>query len=299
MPPVAAIATAFHPDERLAAVVEAALKSCTEVVVVDNTPAGQPSAAESLADLAGVRVLRSGRNVGLAAALNAGVRELGADAQAVLFLDQDSVLAPDLVEALVAHLAADPAVAVAAPAPWDAGHDRYYEPGTAARPDVADRDTVITSGMLVRRSVLERIGGFREEFFVDHVDNDFCLRVRASGGRIVQDKRCKLVHSLGTREKHRVAGATFSSSRHPVWRNYWIARNATILIREHRRTAPAWTRGTCVYLQRWFLCRLVFEAPRSKRAAAMLQGFADGLRGRVTESFYPEGAVRPERTPAA
>ncbi len=297
MPPIAAIATAFHPDERLAAVVEAALKSCAEVVVVDNTPAGQPSAAESLADLTGVRVLRGGRNLGLAAALNAGVRVLRADAEAVLFLDQDSVLSPDLVEALAAHLAADPAIAVAAPAPWDAGQGRYYEPGLDARPDVADRDTVITSGMLVRRSVLDQVGGFREEFFVDHVDNDFCLRVRAAGGRIVQDKRWKLVHSLGTREKHRVPGATFSSSRHPVWRNYWIARNGTILIREYRRTAPAWTRSTRRYLPRWFLVRLLLEAPRSKRAAAMLQGFADGLRGRVTESFYPEGAARPERTP--
>jgi rhamnosyltransferase len=299
MPPIAAIATAFHPDERLAAVVEAALKSCAEVVVVDNTPAGQPSAAEPLADLAGVRVLRSGRNVGLAAALNAGVRVLGADAEAVLFLDQDSVLAPDLVEGIAEHLAADPAVAVAAPAPWDAEDGRYYDPGTDARPDVADRDTVITSGMLVRRSVLDQMGGFREEFFVDHVDNDFCLRVRAAGGRIVEDKRWKLAHSLGARETHRIFGATFSSSRHPVWRNYWIARNATILIREHRRTAPAWTRGTRRYLERWFLFRVLFEAPRSKRAAAILQGFADGLRGRVTESFYPEGAARPERTPPA
>jgi rhamnosyltransferase len=299
MPPIAAIATAFHPDERLATVVEAALKSCVEVVVVDNTPTGQPSAAESLAGLAGVRVLRGGRNVGLAAALNTGVRVLGAEAEAVLFLDQDSVLAPDLVEAIAAHLAADQAVAVAAPAPWDAEQGRYYDPRTDARPDVADRDTVITSGMLVRRSVLDQIGGFREEFFVDHVDNDFCLRVRAAGGRIVEDKRWKLAHSLGTREKHRVPGTTFSTSRHPVWRNYWIARNGTILIREHRRTAPSWTRNTRRYLQRWFVLRLLLEAPRPKRAAAMLRGFADGLRGRVTESYYPEGAARVERTSAA
>src|SRR5260221_5523065 len=232
MPTIAGLATAFHPDGRLADVVEAALKSCAEVVVVDNTPAGQPSAAEAVADLAGVRVLRDGRTVGLAAALNRGLREVSPQADAVLFLDQDSVLTPDLVEGLAAHLA-DPSVAIAAPAPWDAVQGRFYEPGTDRRPDVADRDTVITSGMLVGRSTLAELGTpavlgtlgtaeggpFREEFFVDHVDNDFCLRVRATGARIVQDKRWKLEHSLGVREQHKVGGATVASSRHPVWRN--------------------------------------------------------------------------------
>ena len=42
---VAAVFTAYHPDERLAAAVEAALRSCTSVIVVDNTPAGADGSA--------------------------------------------------------------------------------------------------------------------------------------------------------------------------------------------------------------------------------------------------------------
>ena len=82
MPTIAAIATAFHPDERLAAVVEAALASCTAVVVVDNTPGQGPFLADDLRELPGVTVIRTGANRGLAGALNAGVAaltELGAD----------------------------------------------------------------------------------------------------------------------------------------------------------------------------------------------------------------------------
>ena len=299
MPPIAsiaAVATAFHPDQRLTDVVEAALKSCVEVVVVDNTPAGQPSAAEGLADLAGVRVLRDGRNAGLAAALNTGLRALESDADAVLLLDQDSILTSELVESLAAHLASDPAIAIAAPAPWDAVTGRYYEPGTDGRPDVADRETVITSGMLVRRSVFDSVGTFREEFFVDHVDNDFCLRVHATGARIVQDKRLKLEHSLGTREEHGVGGLKVATSRHPVWRNYWFARNAMVLIREHRGDAPEWVRGMRRYLIQYELVRTFLEAPRFQRSAAIRKGIADGRRGRVRESYYPEGAARPDRT---
>lgn len=292
MPTIAALATAFHPDERLAAVVEAALASCSAVVVVDNTPGEGPFLADELQGRPGVTVLRTGRNRGLAGALNAGVAALAALDPApdtVLFLDQDSVLAPDLVTGLAAHLQ-DPSIGIAAPAAWDADHGRFYEPGVASGPDVADRDTVITSGMLVRREVLEKVGAFREEFFVDHVDNDFCLRARAAGYRIVRDRRHKLAHSLGQRNTHRLPGVTVASSRHPTWRLYWIARNGVILIREHRRTAPAWARGTAVYLVRWFLLRTLIEAPRRERAGVMLRGFRDGFSGRSRHRYLPAGA---------
>jgi rhamnosyltransferase len=302
MPTIAAVATAFHPDERLTAVVEAALKSCTRVVVVDNTPGDGPFLADSLRDRDGVTVLRDGKNRGLAGALNTGVDTLLADGadgadgtdgagqpDLLLFLDQDSVLGEDLVLGLAQHLT-DPTVGIAAPAAWDEQQGRYYEPGTENGPDVAERDVVITSGMLVRREVLTEVGRFRTEFFVDHVDNDFCLRVRAAGYRVLRDKRQKLAHSLGQRNQHKVGGMALASSRHPTWRLYWIARNGTILIREHRKDAPVWSRNTAAYLVWWFGLRTAIEAPRGPRALAMLRGFRDGFRGRTSRRYLPPGA---------
>lgn len=293
MPTIAAVATAFHPDERLTAVVEAALKSCTRVVVVDNTPGDGPFLADTLRERDGVTVLRDGKNRGLAGALNTGVDTLLADEESrpdlLLFLDQDSVLTEDLVHGLARHLT-DPAVGIAAPAAWDEQQGRYYEPGTENGPDVADRDVVITSGMLVRREVLTEVGRFRTGFFVDHVDNDFCLRVRAAGYRVLRDKRQKLAHSLGQRNQHKVGGMALASSRHPTWRLYWIARNGTVLIREHRKDAPVWSRNTAAYLIWWFGLRTAIEAPRGPRAMAMLRGFRDGFRGRTSRRYLPPGA---------
>ncbi|WP_194914740.1 glycosyltransferase [Catenulispora rubra] len=291
MPTIAAVTTAFHPDERLTAVVEAALKSCTRVVVVDNTPGDGPFLSDTLRDRHGVTVLRDGRNRGLAGALNAGVDELTSPEppDLILFLDQDSVLGEDLVTGLAEHLT-DPTVGIAAPAPWDEEQGRYYEPGTANGPDIAERDVVITSGMLVRRNVLTEVGPFRSEFFVDHVDNDFCLRVRTAGYRVLRDKRHKLPHSLGQRNQHKLAGLSVASSRHPTWRLYWIARNGTVLIKEHRKDAPVWSRNTALYLAWWFALRTAIEAPRGPRAMAMLRGFRDGARGRTSQRYLPPGA---------
>jgi rhamnosyltransferase len=285
---IAAVVTAYHPDERLTAVVKAALESCAPVIVVDNTPGAEPTLTAALDDPA-VRVLRSGRNVGLAGALNAGVRELPADIEAVLFLDQDSALPGDTVAALAAYLD-DPAVGIAAPTPWDAERESGYDNLAALRADVADRTDVITSGMLVRRACLDRVGGFREDFFVDFVDIDFCLRLRRTGMRIVQDQRLKLPHALGDRRVHRLGPLKVQVVHYPAWRHYWIARGAAALLRENVVRDPAWSVKAVLFLASWLMRATLFEPRRATHVPALLRGIRDGLLRRVTRAYLPEGA---------
>jgi rhamnosyltransferase len=286
---IAAVATAYHPDDRLTAVVESALETCTHVVVVDNTPGVEPTVADKISDPR-VKVLRSGRNAGLAAALNIGIRELPDDAEAVLLLDQDSVLPGDVVSALAAYLE-DPTIGIAAPTPWDAAHDSSYDTLAALRSEVADRTDVITSGMLIRRSALEKVGAFREDFFVDFVDIDFCLRLRRAGLRIVQDQRLKLPHSLGDRRVHGVGPLRIQVVHYPVWRLYWIARGASTLMRENVVRDPKWSVKAVLFLASWTWRTAAFEDTRLKHVAALVRGMRDGLLGRVSLRYLPEGAT--------
>ncbi len=286
---IAAVATAYHPDDRLTAVVESALETCTHVVVVDNTPGVEPTVADKISDPR-VKVLRSGRNAGLAAALNIGIRELPDDAEAVLLLDQDSVLTGDVVTALAAYLE-DSTIGIAAPTPWDAAHDSSYDTLAALRSEVADRTDVITSGMLIRRSALEKVGAFREDFFVDFVDIDFCLRLRRAGLRIVQDQRLKLPHSLGDRRVHGVGPLRIQIVHYPVWRLYWIARGASTLMRENVVRDPKWSVKAVLFLASWTWRTAAFEDTRMKHVAALVRGMRDGLFGRVSLRYLPEGAT--------
>jgi rhamnosyltransferase len=291
---IAAVATAFHPDDRLTAVVESALETCTTVVVVDNTPGTEPTVADKLADAASasgrVKVLRSGENVGLAAALNRGIRELPGETEAVLLLDQDSVLPGDVVSALAAYLD-DPTIGIAAPTPWDAAHDSSYDNLAALRAEVADRTDVITSGMLIRRTALDRVGGFREDFFVDFVDIDFCLRLRRAGLRIVQDQRLKLPHSLGDRRPHRLGPLRVQVVHYPAWRLYWIARGAATLLRENLRRDPQWSAKAVLFLGSWTWRTAAFEDGRAEHLTALLRGMRDGLLRRTSLRYLPEGAT--------
>jgi len=297
-PVITAVVTAYHPDDRLAAVLEAALVTCADVLVVDNTPTGQDSLTDTFTDER-VRVLRSGRNGGLAGALNDAVRALPAASDAVLLLDQDSTLPEGLIAALAAHLA-DPTIGAIGPTPVDAADGRGYERFAPSGDGLADRDAVITSGMLVRRSALTAVGGFRDEFFVDWVDNDFCLRLRRKGIRIVQDLRTTLPHSIGDRREHKVGPFTVRVLRYAPWRHYWITRNGLVMIREQITANPRWALMALLYIGRQAVTTALFEPSRSATVPAILRGVRDAFTNRTTLAYLPNGAdyraPQPART---
>jgi rhamnosyltransferase len=285
---ITAVVTAFHPDERLLAVAEAALETCAQVIIADNTPEGSASIAEKLDDPR-VRVLRSGRNLGVAAGLNLGLRELTDEVEAVLLLDQDSVLSKEIVLGLAEHLA-DPTIAAAAPEPLNADSGQSYKILATLDSPVSDQNAVITSGMLVRRTALDAIGEFREDFFVDFIDMDICLRLRRTGGRIVLDKRLKLPHSIGEPRPHKLGPVTVRVIHYSAWRHYWIARNGTILIFENLGRFPFWSLKCVLYLARWFVYTAVFEERRRTHVPALLRGFLDAVTKRVRAAYLPTGA---------
>jgi rhamnosyltransferase len=291
---ITAIVTAYHPDHLLRDVVESALTSCASVMVVDNTPYLAEGGAEQPDALSGYRdprvtVLGSGRNLGLAAALNVGLAALPGETEAVLFLDQDSVIPDGLIDGLAEDLG-DSSIGVVGPSPVDAATGKVYETLAGRHDRLDDRDVVITSGMLVRREVLERVEGFREDFFVDYVDLDFCLRLRRAGVRIVRDLALELPHSIGDVRVHPFLGRSVRVGHYPAWRHYWIARNGTILIRENLRALPVWAITNTLFMSRWFVQLVLFEPKRRTHAAAFLHGLRDGLTRRATRDFIPAGA---------
>lgn len=287
---IVAVLTAYHPDERLAAVVESALEDCAAVLVADNTPAGSPSLAGKLDDPR-VTVLPIGRNLGLGGALNLAVRRLPADAEAVLLMDQDSVLPRGLTAGLARHLEADPAVGIAAPTPWDAEHDAAYNFGTEGK-TVEDRPVVITSGMLVRRACLDRVQ-FRADLFNDFVDLTFCVDVHDAGYRIVQDYTLRLPHSMGNRREHGIGPWRVKVIHYPPWRHYWIARNGVQFVRDYLRKRPLAIGSMGIFLGRKFVSVACWGPRRGAQLAALSRGVFDALAGRHSLGYLPAGAYPP------
>ena len=268
----------YDPPESLVTLVFALVAQGCRVRVVDN---GSNTGADVLVDCeeAGAEVVRLGRNTGVSGALGALLDAVGAD-EWLLTLDQDSRLTEGFVDHLVdSPAAADRAVAVVGPLVRDekTGDVLQGDPTAAAWYAVPG---VITSGSLCRTSALREVGGARADLFIDYVDWDLCLRLRAAGWRVAVEPAALMLHSLGRTRTHRVAGAAIRTSHHSADRQYYKYRNFLLLARAGTlRVDPRWALRHAAALAWGPLKIMLLEHDRRAKLRAISAGVRDGLRG--------------------
>lgn len=222
----------------------------------------------------GVEAVALGRNLGFAAANNAGLRRaLAEGADYAVLLNNDTRVDPDWLEALVAAAEADPLAAIcsARQRTWDGSHDIVFRfipewaeaeqdriPVTPAGPAVP---TPFVSGcaMLLRCAALERIGLFDERYFMYVEDVDLTLRAWIAGYRAL-DVPAALVY-------HRMTGSASASRQ----RMFWGYRNQlTTLLKLYQPGTLADLAGPI--RRRWFLTRNRSALRGTLAALAMLPG---------------------------
>ena len=167
-----------------------------EIVVVDD---GSTDATAGLCERVGrhlpnLKYVSMGRNLGLAAAGNQGVRT--ARGEVLLFTDDDCIAREDWVESLTASLEKHPLVAGAIQSPVSnylkLGHNiSQFHPFIKSRKEGWAR-SIAGANMGIKRSVLEELGGFNEESQVP--DMDFLFRARSKGHRVWFTPGAVVVH---------------------------------------------------------------------------------------------------------
>ena len=294
---ICAVVVTYRPSPRFVPLIRSLEGQVRQIVVVDNaSDGGGAEVLRQVASMAAVEVIHNSRNLGVAAALNQGVRwaaELGF--AWVLTLDQDSRPAENMLAELMAarkSLEEPERTAILAPQVIDEGLGRkapflqprggiFYRRTTCDAPLLENVTTVITSGSLIQISAFEVIGGFREDFFIDYVDTEFCLRAQTHGYRVAAACRAKLYHRLG--ERKRLAFGPFSlfPTFHPPSRWYTISRNRVPMLRAYGLRFPHWLTYELVASAFITLRMLLTEDERPAKLNAILRGSWDGLRGRL------------------
>jgi rhamnosyltransferase len=280
---VCAVLVAFFPDHEFEERLLTVLPQVESLVVVDNTPGG--CCARRLKTLANqeshLHIIENQMNLGVAAALNQGLSlALNQGSQWLLTLDQDTVCYPDIVETLLntrANCELAPTVI----------GGNYLDPRNGKNKVAEDRagtwleqKTVITSGCLVDVAMAHHIGGFRDNFFIDQVDHEFCLRMRAQGRHVVISRKPVMMHSVGEPDGPRLPflGALPS---HPPLRKYYITRNTLVTIAEYWRQEPEWCLRRFLRLLLGLALMIILEKKRLSKARAFAAGVVDSLHRRM------------------
>lgn len=222
------------------------------VVVVDN--ASQDGSAAALADLP-VTVIPLEHNGGFAHGCNVGWR--AGSAEYVLFLNPDARLDAESLARLAAVLDGSGSVGIVGPrimasdGALDFSQRRFprlrstfahalflnrafprsqwasemvRDPAAYERP--ASPEWISGACMLVRRSLLERVGGWDEEFFLYCEDKDLCFAARAAGYDVRFEPSAIAVHQ---------GGASSNSTLMPV-----LAASRIRYAEKHQGRTVAW-----------------------------------------------------------
>jgi rhamnosyltransferase len=285
---VCAVLVTYHPDGGLADRLAGLVPQVGATVLVDNGSTAPISAlVKELTSAFDVTVIDNGANLGIAHALNVGVEyAIERGFSWALLMDQDSVADADMVAELLAVQTAfpdPPRLAIVGPRFRDTSGRRIEAvrigpPGETWQ----EVEMVITSGSLLSLAAYAAVGPFRTDFFIDYVDEEFCLRARAAGYHIIETRRALMSHSIGTQSSHRVGRATRWTTNHSADRRYYIARNNTVLLREYGtagRGSWRWKSITrCVRL-----CKRIalFEDDKWQKICAVGAGWWDGMRGHM------------------
>jgi rhamnosyltransferase len=276
---VCAILISYHPDAELPRRASRILEQAGALVIVDN--GSDEETRDMLRRIAAdsrVSLLLNPTNLGVASALNLGVARACAMGFAwVLLLDQDSELHEDLLSSLIEVRAAYPEPARVAVT--GAGFE-----GTRAGPLRAweEVESVITSGSLIPLALHAAVGPFRDEFFIDYVDSEYCFRARALGYRVIRTTRALMSHTIGAPTRHAVLGVSKWTTNHSADRRYYIARNDTVMLREYGGYAfGSWALKSLVRRLRTCKRIVLYERSKARKIAAVSAGWWDGVRGRM------------------
>lgn len=282
---VCAVVVTYHPDpgfpDRLARV----RSQVRRVVVVDN--GSPPSACEMLRNVAGpdVELILNDVNLGVATALNQGVgRARDRSFRWALALDQDSVVETFLVEALVEaylHYPESDKVAVVGSNYFDEKRRKTLVPHTSALNPCLEQTTVITSGSLISVDAYKRIGSFRDDFFIDHVDDEYCLRARGMGYKVILCRLPVIRHSIGGAVGKRILGRTVWSSNHSAARRYYMSRNFSWLMGKYLFRQPGWLISRLSRHVAFVFLMILLEGDRWEKVRHMAAGITDGIQGRM------------------
>lgn len=261
------------------------------IVVHNGNPSSLSIRAGVLPDLAW-EVQHLGDNRGVGAALNVGIDwAIRKGATQVLLLDQDSEPQAQMVARLLSALhqaqAGGQRVAAVGPQSVDrrsGQHAPFLAPIDGRRVRLfpaADQavavDHLITSGCLMSSQVWDEATRFREDFFIDYVDVEWCLRLRHAGWTFLGVGGATLRHQLG--DSVRAWGGR-QVANHSPRRHYTLMRNGVVL-QGLPHVPRGWKRSDAWQLVLKFVYFTLWGRPRLAHLRAMWRGLLDGRRGRM------------------
>lgn len=213
-------------------VVERAIRSVPSgvgVIVVDNASSDDSAA---LARKAGAQCICGDRNLGFTRASNLGASKC--NGEFILFMNPDAALRAGALETMVATAQRFPDAGAVAPRlfndsgrlPWRYSSVLHpYDRSAPPEPEAASCVPLLTgAALLCRACAFNSIGGFDENIFLYHDDDDLSLRLTRAGWSLIYEPEAEVFHVSGGSSPQSLRLLRFKARERLVSRKYVLKK---------------------------------------------------------------------------
>lgn len=137
---------------------------------------------------------------------------------------------------------------------------------------------LITSGMLVPIHLLNKAGGYCNNFLVDGIDIELCIRLRKLGYDSFMDNKSRLIQKYGNPISRKILGFTLQSANYSPTRLYEIFRNHIIILREYDYPRDLLWHIIRLYLLGFVVKGILFvDHNKKQKLIAVYKGMKSGI----------------------
>jgi len=279
---------AYHPDlASLADLIAFGTQDGHRVWLFINSPLGR----SDLSALKDATVLNRGQNHGLGTAYNCIAEAASYDrAKTLLLLDQDSIPPPGMAKqlrqtfAMLRSFDERPAVVGAHAISTNLEQHKppriFHNKAVSRHASAWPAEFVISSGSLIDLAAYREIGPFREDFFIDAIDLEWCFRAQSVGYTCWIDDAVEMPHQLG-QGVIRLPILDMRLARQEPSRLYTYARNQMAMLRL-QHVPWRWKRRIIPYLMLQSVVYIAASAGKRRNVLrAFKAGISDGLHLRL------------------
>ncbi len=193
---VLGIVVLYNPTLEVVENIKSYNKYCKEVIAVDNSDMKNEIVIRQIKKIKNLKYVSLNGNHGIAKALNVGCKYgKNNNYKWVLTMDQDSKFNDNLIKIMFDHIRDYHDIGIISPNYFfDRKRNSKYT-------GVKTKKYTMQSGNLLNLNIYEKIGEFKEEFFIDGVDYEYCLRLNKNGYKVYECGEAILYHNPGITKK--------------------------------------------------------------------------------------------------
>jgi rhamnosyltransferase len=284
---ICAVIVTYNPDQRLLINCNRLKKQVDLTIIVNNGPLNHIINDIIKHNSPQLKIICLDENIGLAAALNVGISYSQKYYQWVITFDQDSIITNSFVKYLIEtydHYPNKDSLAIVAPIYKDqtTGMLQSFSGQHLDKNQLYAHSMVtITSGNMIASKIFEKVGLFREDFFIDYIDFEFCLRCQKYGYKIIESTKACLLHNVGTPRQYKFLWKTPLASNHNALRRYYITRNRIVVYKLYFNRYPLWVLNDIYIMLKEAIKILIYEKNSMSKYCWMLKGVRDALLNKM------------------